>query len=208
MGPVAIESLPDKYVLNRHQGEVFNASLAWDLDEVRRWNDRYGLKISDEALSLFQEYLDTGDFVIFQSLVEHPQVPTAARFSGGCSVILQRGDIYYSNGREDLFLRSYFHNTTDDGGEYVNFGPQGALHISFPTETLWYPLRVTQLNREPTTVVLNLMTAEPIGAQQHHEAFDVQKTGSLQYGLNRFAAVQVTAQLPGGEDVADVDIRV
>lgn len=208
MGTPVPESLPEKYLSNRHQGEVFNISTAWNIDEVRRWNERYGMTISEEALALFGEYLDSGDYVIFQSLVEHPYVTDPALYARTCSVVFQRGDIFWSDGREDLFLRSYFHNAARETGDFVNFGPADGLHISFATDTIWYPLRVTKLNEEPTSVVLNILTRESIGGRQLHDSFRLQKTGQMRYGVARYSIVQVSATLEGGVDVPDLSVRI
>jgi len=192
---------------SRSWSDVFNISTAWDLDEVRRWNDRYGMSISDEALELFGEYLDTGDYVIFQSLVEHPFVPNPALFAR-CSVVFQRGDIYWLDGREDLFLHSYFHNASKETGEFVNFGPSGGLHISFTTDSLWYPLRVTKLNEEPTSVALNILTERPFSGESLHESLEVEGTGRMRYGVTRFSALRLRTTLDGGLDVPDLNASI
>jgi hypothetical protein len=201
------DGLAEKYAIDRQDGEVFNASLAGSIDEVLSWNERYGMKMSEEPLALFREYLDSGDYVIFQSLVEHPWVPNFQAFRP-CSVVLQRGDIYYANGTEDLFLRSWFHSGAEGTDEFVNFGPAGGIHLSFATDSIWYPLRVTRLNREPTRVVLNLHTVEPLGNQELPRGFALEKTGRARFGVARFTLSRLTATFEGGEDIPDFRLSV
>lgn len=202
------DSLPEKYRANRQVSEVFNASMAWDMDDVRRWTDHHGMRLCEKAQGLFGEYLNTGAYVIFQSLVEHPPVPEPELYAHTCSVVAQRGDIYWSDGVEDLFLRSYFHNTAKDIGGYANFGPPGGLHISFATDSVWYPLRVTKLNEEPTSVELNIFTREPLADRDLPESFAVRHRGQLRSGMLRYSAVQATATFGGGVDVPDVHIQL
>lgn len=185
---------------------MFNASLAGDLDAVDRWNDLYGVTLSDEPRSLFQRYLDTGDYVIFQSLVDHPRVPDIELYRA-CSVVFQRGDIYFARGRQDLFLRSYFHSVKS-ADEFVNFAPAGGLRISFESDRIWYPLEVTQLNTEPTSVVLNVMTEDPLPQDQVPEGFKVQKRGRVVHGISSYSATRLTATFPGGKTVSDVNISM
>jgi hypothetical protein len=208
MGSSFPESLPEKYRSNRQVSEVFNASIAWDMDDVRRWTDHHGMKLCEKAQGLFGEYLNTGAYVIFQSLVEHPAVADPELYAHSCSVVAQRGDIYWSDGVENIFLRSYFHNTAKDIGAYANFGPAGGLHISFATDTVWYPLRVTKLNEEPTSVELNIFTKEPLTDRDLPESFTVRSRGHSRSGMARYSAVQATATFGGGVEVPDVHIHL
>lgn len=175
------------------------------MDTMSRWNDLYGVTLSDEAQSIFSGYVDSGDYVIFQSLVDHPRVQDVEAFAA-CSVVFQRGDIFFSNGRQDLFLRSYFHNAKSER-EFVNFAPSGGLHLSFETDTIWYPLEVTELNKEPTTVVLNIMASDPLADRELPEGFQVQRRGRMQHGLETYQVTRLTATFPGGERVPDVRLR-
>ena len=185
-------------------------SLAWDLDEVRRWNDRHGFAIAEEALALFSTYLETGRYVIFQSLVQHPAPPEDVEKFEACSVVFQRGDIFFDpdTGREDLFLQSRF-TDIGPGGAAVNFAPTSALHLSFATNPgIWYPLQVTKLNREPTSVVLNICTPRPIKETELPNGFKVEKRGRVRHGVHSYHVCQMSAIFGGGQEVPDFQLTL
>lgn len=206
LGTSLPSTLSDKYTKNRFESDVFNASMAWDIDESVRWNSRYGLTLGERPQGLFKEYLDTGKYVVFQSLVDHPPVADFERFAV-CSVAFQRGDIYMVQGQEHLFLRSYFHSHSDeDRNDFVNFGPTGGLRISFETDTLWYPLRVTSLNGEPTTVVLNVFTDNALNLENLPRGFEVERTGWMPSDAGRYSFSRLTATFEGGQDIPDLSI--
>ena len=205
IGPPSVGVPRQEHGIDVHDSEVFNVSMAWDLDEVRRWNDRHGFAISDEALSLFSSYLETGRYVIFQSLVHHPAPPEEVDQFQRCSVTLQRGDILFdpASGREDLFLQSQFRDI-GPGGAAVNFAPTSALHLSFATNPgIWYPLRVTKLNQEPTSVVLNIYTPKRMNENQLPAGFKVEKRGRLRMGVQHYYVAQVSATFDGGQEIPD-----
>jgi len=182
--------------------------MASDIDEVRRWNRRHNFDISDEALALFSSYLETGKYAIFQSLVQHPAPPERLKEFEACSVVFQRADIFSNpaTGREDLFLHSQFRDT-GPGGAGVNFAPTSALHLSFVTNPgIWYPLRVTKLNREPTSVVVNICTPKPLDAGQFPKGYTVAKRGRLLHGFQSYHVCQITASFQGGEEVPDLQL--
>ena len=182
--------------------------MAWDIDEVRRWNDRHGFAISDEALALFSEYLDTGKYVIFQSLVQHPAPPEDVGEFEACSVVFQQGVIFSDPelNRQDLFLHSQFRDTGPRGAA-ANFAPKSVLQLSFATNPgIWYPLRVTKLNREPTSVVLNLCTPKPLDKRQVPKGFEIAKRGRLTHGVRSYYVSQITATFQGGEEVPDLQL--
>lgn len=43
-----------------------------------------------------------------------------------------------------MYLRSYFHST-DGKGTAVNFAPKGAVKITFPSKSVWFPLELTKV---------------------------------------------------------------
>lgn len=193
-----------------HQSAVFNASMAWELDEVRKWNDRHKFEISREALALFSSYLETGSYVIFQSLVQHPARPEDAQQFAACSTTFQRGDIIFdpASGREDLFLQAQFRDT-GAGGAAVNFAATNALHLSFQTNPgIWYPLRVTRLNSEPTSVVLNVCTPRPLKETRIPAGFEIAMRGRAAYGVHNYYVTQFTATFDGGKEVPDFQLTV
>lgn len=197
-----------QYDSDVHHSDVFNVSMAWDLNEVRRWNERHALGISDKALALFSKYLDTGKYAIFQSLVQHPAPVEEMQQFAACSVVFQRGDIFFdpASRRQDLFLHSQFHDA-GPGGRAVNFAPTNALHLSFTTNPgIWYPLQVTKLNQEPTSVVLNICTPNPMKETQFPKGFKVEKRGRVRHGVQHYYVCQITATFAGGEEVPDLEL--
>jgi hypothetical protein len=210
IGPPAIDVPRQQHGTDVYSSEVFNVSMAWDLDEVRRWNDRHGFVISDEALALFSKYLETGKYAIFQSLVQHPAPPEEVQKFEACSVVFQRGEIFYDpdSGRQDLFLRSQFHDT-GPGGAAVNFTTTSALHLSFQTNPgIWYPLQVTKLNREPTSVVLDICTPNPLKQTEFPKGFNVDKKGRVRYGVHDYHVCRLIATFGGEEEVPDFQLTL
>jgi hypothetical protein len=139
--------------------------------------------------------------------VDHPPVPNFEEFAV-CSVAFQRADIYMLQGQEHLFLRSSFHSHGNDKGDFVNFRPAGGLRISFSTDTLWYPLRVTKLNGEPTVVALNVFSERPFDVGELPDGFSVGARGSITTDVGRHAFTRLTATFEGGRDVPDLALTV
>jgi len=209
IGTPTVSVAREKHGKDVLSSELFNASISWDMEGIRAWDDHHGLPVlSTEAVTAFSRYLEDGNFVFFHSLVEHPAVPDAFRQEITCSVVVQRGDIYYAKGREDLFLQTQFHNASSDEAQFVNLAPTAVVHMSFSTDNLWYPLELTRLQQEPTSVVLNLMTDGPIEPSELPEGLRVEKRAQLRQGLQRFSITQVTAILEGGAEIADLRVRL
>jgi hypothetical protein len=199
--------VPDKYMEDLQEADLFNASMAWDLDQVAGWQSRHGVEMEGEPSDTFRRYLET-DHVIFMSLVEHPQVVNPERFVA-CSVLLQRAVIFFGNGKEDLFLRSYFHSATDDGQEFVNFVPASGLHISFATEALWYPLELSQFIQAPASyITLDILTSKRLHADQLPKSLRLEKRGRMIHGLQRFQLARVTGMVEAGQEVSDLRLDV
>jgi hypothetical protein len=154
------EGFPKEYVHNLQEAKAFNSSILWDTAEVVAWQKRYGIEMEPGPLQVFEYYLKTGS-AIFATLVEHPLVPNADRFTA-CDVLLQRAAIVLGDGREDLFLRSYFRSATEDG-ESVNFVPMGGVHYSFASDSLWYPLELSRFISQPASYLeLDILTRGPL----------------------------------------------
>lgn len=150
--------LPKKYLNRLQRVDLFNSQLSWTEEELILWQGRHGIKMKEKPLKVFRGYLKN-EKVIFSTLVQHPIVKERESFNS-CSVVLQRAIIFFENGREDLYLRSYFHSSHDDDKELaVNFVPKGGLKISFETDKIWFPLELSGLIFEPASyLVLDIVT--------------------------------------------------
>lgn len=184
---------PKKYLENLRTSEVFNASMAWTPDELVRWQERHGIEMEPEAMSVFESYLSDGHR-IFMALVDHPSVDDPGSFVA-CSLVLQRAVIVYNGRREELFLRSYFHSARNDSSQSVNFVPGGSVHYSFKTDSAWFPLELTRLISEPASYVeLDIVTPEEFDESLLPEPFSAQETGyvllgDVKYQVRRASAV-------------------
>jgi hypothetical protein len=205
-GPGIPEDFPELYTKDLQEVDVFNASMAWDLQEVTRWQERQNIKMEPGPSEAFQRYLDTGH-VILETLVEHPAVDVPERFVA-CSVVLQRGVIVFADGQETLFLRSYFHSAAD-ADNFVNFAPRGGLRVSFATESIWFPLELSQFIQEPASyVVLDILTPKPLNEQAIPPPFSLERTGRVSYEGNVYAVARIRATLKAGEAAPDLDLQV
>lgn len=121
--------------------------------------------------------------------------------------MLHRAVIFYNQGREDLFIRSYFHSS--NGNEKVNFGPTGAIQMSIATDAIWFPLTLTEGIPAPAAeVVLDIASDQPLAASAVPEPFKIQDFGRAEYGLQRFAVIRIVASVPSKAEVADLRIEV
>jgi len=205
-GPGIPEDFPEKYTKDLQEVEVFNASMAWDLDEVTRWQERQGIAMEPGPSEVFERYLQRGH-VILETLVEHPPVDVPEQFVA-CSVVLQRGVIVFADGQETLFLRSYFHSAASED-EFVNFAPRGGLQVSFATDTIWFPLELSQFIMEPASyVVLDILTPKPLDERQLPEQFSLEKAGRVSYNGQTYEVARVRATLKAGQEVPDFELPV
>ncbi|MFD5431750.1 hypothetical protein ACFWJ4_06170 [Kitasatospora sp. NPDC127067] len=192
-GPGIPSDYPEKYLKNLRTSEVFNACTAWTPDELVRWQGRHGIEMEPEALSVYDSYLKDGN-TIFMALVDHPSVTDPGSFVA-CSLVLQRAVIVYNGGRQDLFLRSYFHSAREDSSEFVNFAPGGSVHYSFKTDTVWFPLELTRFISEPASYVeLDIVTSEGFDEGLLPTPFSARESGyallgDIKYQVRRASAV-------------------
>lgn len=200
------EDYPEKYTKDLQYVEVFNASMAWDLQEVTRWQERHGIKMEDGPSAVFQKYLDT-DHVILETLVQHPVVENPELFVA-CSIVLQRGVIVYEDGWETLSLRSYFHSAADSDN-FVNFAPSGGIEMVFPSDAIWFPLELSQFIVEPASyVVLDILTTSPLDAGQLPDSFRLEKSGRVDYNGTTYEVSRVSATLKAGQETPDFQLPV
>jgi len=199
-------AFPRKYAQKLHYAGLFNPAMHWDAQELSRWHERNGFKLGEQPLSILDQYVAEG-YRIASVLVEHPSVPRPESFAV-CNVLLQRGDIVYVNGVQTLFLRSYFHST-DDSGNFVNFVPRGGVQMTFASDTIWFPLRLTQLVSEPASyVTLDILTPVPLSAEQLPAPFELGRRGRISYHGVEYEAARVSARLDPKEAVADLKLEL
>jgi hypothetical protein len=215
MGPEVPNDLPKKYTYKLRKAELFNASMHWDLDELTRWEERHGIEeMEEEPLSIFRDYLERGH-PIFGALVQHPPVANPREFRA-CSVVLQRAVIVFDEGRENLFLRSYFHSAQDDEN-FVNFVPRGGVEMSFASDTIWFPLELTRVIQEPAAqVVLDILTSEPLDSERLPHPFQAVRSEAsfgevpehMEYRGRNYHVTRVAGQLSSGERWEDLNLAV
>ena len=201
-GPDVPKDLPQKYSQGLTRVDVFNASMSWDAQSLTAWEKRHGIEMEPEPLRIFEDYLRS-KHVLFSTLVRHPDVPEPKLYAR-CSIVLQRGIIVYSDGVEDLYLRSYFHSAKDDKS-FVNFAPRGALRMSFRSEKLWFPLELTRVIQEPSSVViLDLLTTKALNREQLPKSFRaVGGKGTVSLNGKSYHSVRVVAKLAAKEKSPD-----
>jgi len=191
------ERYPEKYLRGLQETEVFNPSMAWSTDELTRWESRHGIEMEPGAVEIFQRYLDT-KHLLFMSLVGHPEVATPEDYVA-CSLVLQRAVIVFDDGREDLYLRSYFHSAKSPD-EFVNFVPRTGVHFSFPTDRLWFPLELTRLISEPVSFVeLDVISREPFTGKAP-APFEARTVRGLSLGGRKFHATRLSGVINVGKE--------
>ncbi|MEV4161991.1 hypothetical protein [Nonomuraea dietziae] len=188
------QGYPAKYLENLSDADVFNPGMVHSTDELIAWQRRHGIEMEPEALEVFQGYLDR-NYPIFTSLVSHPAVDEPADYIA-CSLVLQRGVIVYNgNGRQELFLRSYFHSAKADGSEYVNFVPRRGIHYSFKSDALWFPLELTRLMSEPASYVeIDIATTDGLDQLDIPAQFSPTTTGFATLNGHKYEVMRISAR--------------
>lgn len=196
---------PPRYTRDIREVEIFNPSMAWDIVELARWEKRHGVDPRPEVLAIFQSYIDEG-FPIGMVLIQHPPVLDPSRWLA-CSVVLQRSIIIYEQGRQTLYLRSQIHSARD-GENFVNFMPRTPIQMTFSSNGIWFPLRLTQAVQEPDSFVsIDILTPRPLEAQQIPAPFKLENRGQVQLQNGVYTINRVTATLSAKERWADLWIR-
>jgi hypothetical protein len=211
-GPEIPRDFPAKYRKNLQRVQVFNSSMFWDTEALTAWEKRHGIdEMEEEPLSIFDDYLKGGN-VLLGALVRHPAVAKSGFFVS-CSVVLQRAIVVFANGREDLYLKSYFHSSRDESN-FVNFVPAGGFRISFKSDKIWFPLELTRVIQEPYSyVVLDVLTEKPLDLGQLPKSFQAAGTGgagmakSLTLGRASYSTTRIVARLSGKEKSPDLNLR-
>lgn len=199
------ERFPEKYTRSLKSVDLFNASMAWDNQELTRWQSRHGIEMKKGPLAVFGDYIKS-DHAIFSTLIEHPKVKNPKLYTK-CSIVLQRGVIVFTGSRETLYLRSYFHSSNDNG-EYVNFVPKGGIKMSFPADAIWYPLSLTSEIEEPASyLVLDVLTKQSLPTRQISKSFQVSKQGKIMYQGDTYYFIRITGRLDAEKKWRDLILR-
>lgn len=197
--------------------DVFNGTILWSLDELEQWENRFGIELEKGPARAFQRYFDSGH-VVYGTLVNHPEVPDPDRWAF-CSIILQRALIVHTGRRQTTVFRSYFHSRTDKKGEAVSFVPAHDIEVSFPSETVWFPLALTEfIAEEEAQVALDILTPRvPRFARdtkkQRGPAYggadlEVVNQGSISSGRHLFHTARLAGALRGKREYGDLSLEI
>jgi hypothetical protein len=197
---------PKKYTEIVKQVELFNSTMATSVKQLLEVEERYGIDMSKDATAVFDQYAKAhNDFVI--TLVEHPAFSGSTDVNARCSVVLQRGVIEFSGGRETLHLRSQFHSTNGAGGS-VNFVPNGAVEIEFETSEIWFPLSLTKLIGEPASyVVLDVVTPDPMKSSDWGRGLKVAESKKIELNGKAAFLTRATGKFDSGKDLEDFRLK-
>lgn len=209
LGPDMPKDYPAKYTQNLRQVDIFNQSMSQTVAQFVEVEKRYGFVIdrSDDALPIFENYAKNGNGFV-TVLVDHPAVPGSAAAFSSCSVVLQRGVIEYADGKETLYLRSYFHSA-NGSGDFVNFVPKGGLQISFASPHIWFPLSLTKVISEPASyVVLDVLTAKPMESSRIPASFRSDgEAKKFSFNGKDYSATRITGRFESGKDLKDLELQ-
>jgi hypothetical protein len=221
IGPDVPKNVPKEYRRRLLKAEFFNPNMFWDIEELLRWHERHGFpgELAQDTRAVLEDYLNT-DYALFGTLLQHPPVENPEQFAA-CSVVLQRAVIIYDGERESLFRRSYFHSA-DGSGNFVNFVPRGGVGMSFASETIWFPLRLTEIIEEPASyVVLDILTPGPLDDLQRIQqqlpgplqAVQVETElgtvpGQMEYEGRNYHVTRIAGQLSRRERWEDLNLAV
>jgi hypothetical protein len=217
-GPEIRSNFPQRYTRDLHVVEVFNPSMHWDFEGFARWEERHGIEdIREEPWpSIFGRYYLERGYPIFGTLVQFP-VDNPELFLT-CSPVLQRGVIVYGDGREDLFLRSYFHSRQDEEN-FVNFVPRQGIHMSFLSDGIWFPMALTggELEVSPVPasyVVIDILTPDRFHPRGLPEPLEVVRSeaGSdapeqMDYQGRDYFVTRIVGELSSTKDRVDLFVE-
>jgi hypothetical protein len=205
-GPEIPARFPQKYRKGLSRSDLFNATLSWTLDDVTRTQKRFEIEMESKPLEIFRDYIARGN-VIFSTLVSHPRVPDPKQFRA-CSIILQRAVLVSNPPIQTIYLRSYFHSAAS-AGEFVNFVPRGGLRISFASDTVWFPLRLTSVITEPEAfVVLDVLSRGGVTSEMVPKAFSAKRRGKVMLDGRAYVVTRLEGALSAKEEWPDLNINV
>jgi hypothetical protein len=174
-----------------------------DLGELKKWFEKFEIPLEKESAKAFEKYYQTRH-AVFGTLVNHPHVPDAVRWSA-CNIQLQRAVIFHDGKRETLLFRSYFHSAKDEKN-YVNFVPNRAVESSFESPSVFFPLALTKFISTPQAhVVLDIITEKAVKFGNMPKQLEVSGSGRMG-GQERHHITRVEGVLRSGEDVEDMHL--
>jgi hypothetical protein len=133
-------------------------------------------------------------------------VPDFVRFAA-CNVWLQRGVIVERGGMQTLYLRSYLHSAADEN-TFVNFVPAGGVQMTFPSSSLWFPLELTSVNREPISfLALDVLTQKKLEARLPR-GLQVTKRGRASFEGHQFQAIRISGALETNKRHEDLLLKI
>ncbi len=198
--------LDRRYTNNVVRSDNFNSTILWSLDELERWENRFEIKLEEGPAGAFRRYFDSGH-VVFGTLVNHPEVSDPSRWEL-CSIILQRALIVFAEGRETVVFRSYFHSRTSNREEAVNFVPARDIEVSFQSESIWFPLALTEFIAErKARVALDVLTPSEVRSEGSCGGLDVKHRGFVSTGKRVFHTMRLAGDLKAGQGIDDLKLR-
>src|SRR2546428_13722344 len=72
LGAPSLDGLRREYLSDLSESEVFNASMAWTIEEAAAGYKRYGFQLASGAGPPFSRYLERAEDASFLSLVGNP----------------------------------------------------------------------------------------------------------------------------------------
>jgi hypothetical protein len=204
MGTEFPRNAPRKYRQDLQKVDLFNAGIVHDRDELLRWHARFSDELSSKAEEILTGYLDRG-YSIAVTLLEHPTVPQFERFAA-CNVWLQRGVIVERGGTQTLYLRSYMHSVADEN-TFANFAPTGGIRMTFPSQSIWFPLELTSVNSEPRSfVALDVFTEKAFDARLP-KGLEITKRKRATFEGRQYHAARISGVLDTGQRHPDLHVK-
>ena len=96
----------------------------------------------------------------------------------------------------------------------ANFVPQGGVKVSFPSNSIWFPLMLTEVIDEPAAlVVLDIMTAGSLDNTKFPDPFTGEAMGVIKarVGVSEakiYNVTRVTAKLRAGQSWKDFNVEL
>jgi hypothetical protein len=197
-------NFPSKYLQDLKRVDLFNSSTVYDTPALTAWEKKYEITMGAKALKIFGDHMAPGNAVQV-SLVEHPSVAQPKGYSR-CTCTLQRGVAVFTDGREDLYVRSYFHSAKDDKN-VANFVPTGGLLVSFRSDKIWFPLRLNELIQEPMAyLVLDVLTVRPLALAAVPAPLMAASKGQVVLDGITYHVTRVTGTYSQNQSVSDLTI--
>jgi hypothetical protein len=166
-----------------------------------------------KAKAKLEEYVPPGDekkrdYALRGGLVEHPALADPKGFSV-CTCILQRGVLILDGDQEDLWVRATFQTSKKDDARKFTFMPRDGWWFSFKSSSMWFPLRLNELQTERSWLVLDLLVPTPRefkGPVAWGNGLEEIKRGQVQLFGKTYNAVRLHREFAPRTSVPDVRI--